>query len=157
MYLNFSIIPLSTLPDNNGLHLKVKVSQPKLQDIHPIGEPIVPIKPALVSPVCTSSLAKKHYQIGNLTFKSSVNFTNFTDIHFTYNFGDGHTLYVAQNHSNVSTVEHLYRSKGLYHYTVDALVVLEDDERAVHSAKHSNVSVYGKFVLVEIACCVVRK
>ena len=139
---------MSALPDNSGLNLKVKVSQPKLQNIHSIGEPLVPIKPALVGPVCTSSLSKKHYQIGNLTFKSSVNFTNFTDVHFTYNFGDGHTLYVSQNHSNVSTVEHLYSGKGVYHYTVDALVVLEDDELAVHSSKHSNVSVYGKCVLV---------
>ena len=48
----------------------------------------------------------------------------------------------------MSTVEHLYSGKGVYHYTVDALVVLEDDELAVHSSKHSNVSVYGKCVLV---------
>ncbi len=127
------------LLDDSGLSLKVKLSQPKAEE-----ETTTPVGPGLpVGPVCKSSLSKRHYRIGNLTFKSTVNFTNFTTAYFKYSFGDGHTQTEIQQ-SNVSTVKHYYSHGGTYEYYVDALVVLEDNAAAVHSHHKSSTKVYGK-------------
>lgn len=129
-------------PDNSGVELHVKISQLKSSNIEPI---ILDrhTQPASKYPTCKTFNLKENYRIGNLTFVSSVNYTNYTT-HFTYDFGDNDTLYREYSHSKESRVTHYYGSAGIYHCTVNAFVVLGNDESAVHDSVRKKVGVYGE-------------
>lgn len=97
------------------------------------------------SPV-SSSETKPVYLIGNITFVSKVNSSNFsedTESRFTYDFGDDSEVIRLSNESNIT---HYYNGTGSYNYSVHVFVVLEDEQTAFHTSRESDIDVYRKLM-----------
>ena len=91
---------------------------------------------------------ESQYLIGNMTFVSTVKFSNLSEgvkYRFTYDFGDGTEVVRLSNESKVT---HYYNSSGTYNYSVHAFVVLDDGETALHTSRENQIHVYRKFIFL---------
>ena len=131
--------------DNSGLHLDVKlINSPDDIPMAPTAQTFSR-SPALIDSYLNDD-QEPPYLIGNMTFVSTVNFSDISGAvkyQFKYDFGDGTEVVYLSNASNVT---HYYNRSGTYNYSVHAFVVLEDGGTALHTSIENQIDVYREFL-----------